>query len=119
MKQKVQFRTSIASSDWSFQSGQVAEVDADLAAKWIRSGVAVAVNGTLPVTDFYNRDGLADLDAEQALRFPCVHCSARASFVFQNRGLQGINVYARSRTTWSRAATHERAVPRSQCWPRR
>jgi hypothetical protein len=86
-KQKVEMKVSIASADWSYQPGQVVLLDKDLAAKWIRGGHAVAVNGSLPLTDFNSLDGLADLDAEQAMTYACIHCPTRASYVLRQRPL--------------------------------
>jgi hypothetical protein len=78
MRQKVQFRVSIASADWSYQVGQVAMIDVDLATSWRAVGHVVYVNGTLAVTDFSGRDGLLALDCEQALRYPCALLGSRA-----------------------------------------
>src|SRR5437879_2402474 len=85
-QRKVQMRVSIASADWSYQPDQVVMLDRDLAEKWIAAGHAVAVNGNLPLTDFNSLDGLADLDAEQALHMNCSACGQRrAQFVFRNK----------------------------------
>jgi hypothetical protein len=85
--QKVQMRVSIANPDWSYQPDEVVMLEMDLAEKWIRAGHAVAVNGNMPLTSFDLRDGLADLDAAQALRYRCTHCDRRTSYVLRNRAL--------------------------------
>ena len=84
-QQKVQMKVSIASSDWSYQPQQVVMLDIDLAKAWRAAGHCIFVTGPLPVTDFSGRDGLSDLDAEQALHHRCTHCDRRAAYVFQNR----------------------------------
>jgi hypothetical protein len=40
---KVKFLVSIASADWAYAPGQIAELDADLAEKWIASGICQAM----------------------------------------------------------------------------
>lgn len=88
--QKIQMRVSIASSEWSYQVGQIVMVDSALAKKWRDVGHCVYVNGTMPLTSFDGLDGLLDLDMEQALRRVCEHCqNKRAQTVVGHRALCG------------------------------
>ena len=83
---KVRMNISIASEAWSYQPGQVIEIDADLAKKWVRGGHATPVNGDTPLTRFDTLDGLADLSAAEALRHRCSSCDVRrARFVLRNK----------------------------------
>lgn len=40
---KIKFKLAIASSAWAYAPGQIADMDKDIAEKWIASGVAEAV----------------------------------------------------------------------------
>jgi hypothetical protein len=40
---KIKFLLSIASSAWGYAPGQIADIDKDIAEKWIASGIAEAV----------------------------------------------------------------------------
>jgi hypothetical protein len=40
---KVKFKTSIASSTWSYRPGEVADIDDELAKKFVKSGIAEEV----------------------------------------------------------------------------
>ncbi len=82
---KVRMRVSIASESWSYQPDQVALVDADLAKAWVRNGHAEKVGPEVPLTDFNSLDGLADLDAAEALRRRCTHCEHRARYILRNK----------------------------------
>lgn len=88
--QKVRMQVSIASADWSYQPGQVVELDSSLAKQWRDAGHCVFVNGTVPLTDFSGRDGLADLDAEEARRRVCSRCGQRRGvYALRNRAFCG------------------------------
>lgn len=76
-------QVSIASAAFSFQPGEVTDVEEDLAQKWVAVGHAVRVSPQTPLSlrDFDYRD----LDAEEALTRRCVHCDRRAQFVLRNK----------------------------------
>ena len=40
---KVKIQTSIASADFAYAAREIVDIDADLAGKWIESGIAVAL----------------------------------------------------------------------------
>lgn len=42
---KVRLLTSIASPTWSYSPGEVADIDPEEAARWIKAGIAEAVDG--------------------------------------------------------------------------
>ena len=85
--QKIKMQVSIASADWSYQPGQVVEIDPGLARQWIAAGHATTVSSGTPLTKFDALDGLRDLSLEEARHRPCVHCATRANFVLRNKPL--------------------------------
>ena len=69
--------------DFSAQPGDIIDVEAGLAKKWIRGGHGTEVAPGTPLTE---RDlSLADLSIEEALQHRCMHCDRRAQTVFQNK----------------------------------
>ena len=83
VKITVSIAGTYAGQDFSYQPGDVVDLERDLAVKWVLVGHAERVDDDTPTTE---RDlDLRDLDIEEALTRPCTHCSRRARFVFQNR----------------------------------
>lgn len=44
---KVKFLHSIASANWAYAPGQIAEIEPELAEKWIASGICVPLPGQI------------------------------------------------------------------------
>jgi hypothetical protein len=79
-------KVSIASRDWSYQPGEVADVEEPLARTWLANGHAESVPAKTPLTD--REINLRDLDADEALSRVCENClHHRARIAFQGRGL--------------------------------
>ena len=89
---RVKMQVSIASSTWSYQPGQVVDIDDEKARTWIKNGHAERVAPGTPLT---NREmNLRDLDAEEALNHSCIHCGRRAARVLDNKPLCGAHYRA-------------------------
>jgi hypothetical protein len=85
---RVRMNVSIAGTDergrdFSAQPGDIIDIEAGLAKKWIRGQHGTEVAPGTPLT---SRDlSLADLSIEEALTRNCTHCQRRATTVFKNK----------------------------------
>ena len=77
-------RVSIASSQFSYQPGEVVDLeDTPQTRAWLANGHAEKVSSKTPLTD---RDiNLRDLDCDEIRTHGCVHCNRRAAYVFKNQ----------------------------------
>jgi len=80
---RVRMKVSIAAPTFSYQPNEVADVEEKLARQWIAVGHAERVSPQTPLSlrDFDYRD----LDAEEALRWPCTHCQRRSARVLRGK----------------------------------
>lgn len=86
IRMAVSIAGTVAGRDFSAQPGDVVDVEARQAAKWVAGGHAAAVPPSTPLT---SRDlSLADLDAEELLHYRCAWCpdsrAQRAEGVYKN-----------------------------------
>jgi hypothetical protein len=85
---RVRMNVSIAGTDergrdFSAQPGDVIDIEASLAKKWIRGNHGTEVPPGTPLTE---RDlNLLDLSIEEALQRRCTRCDRRAQTVFKNK----------------------------------
>ncbi len=82
-KIRLRVNVSMASPTFSHQPGEIIDLAADQAEKWIRSKLAVQVSKDTPLSSA--NDLLADLSAEECRQHRCTHCDHRAAYVLKNR----------------------------------